>query len=308
MDAGDGAIRAEGFSDHIFRSGKQVLSEIGRLQLRAKRSINSDIVGRYRSAFRGKGLLFSELREYQPGDDIKQIHWKASAGTGKIFIKSYEEERELRILLAVDMSRSLNCGRKKTNFQKALEFAAAVSVLAERVQDSVGLCLFSDSVHEFLPPTRSQFSFQKIVKMLCSERELGAHSDLNPLLGFLNERLRKHTVLFIISDFYSRKPFLDHLRPLAQRHDVVLACVIDELELRLPNSGLVTVRDQELSDTIVIDTNHPRLGDTMHRYQVRRLTALTGMARQAGADFVAVRDNAARSLIDLMNQRVSRLR
>ncbi|NMC63029.1 MAG: DUF58 domain-containing protein, partial [SAR324 cluster bacterium] len=127
-------------TEEIFKLGKSVRSEIARLHLSTRRSLNSDLVGQYRSAFRGQGLLLSDLREYQPGDDLKHIHWKASARSGKMYVKSFEEERELRIMLAIDISNSTNYGKDKSNFQRALEFSAAVTALAQSAQDSVGLC------------------------------------------------------------------------------------------------------------------------------------------------------------------------
>lgn len=294
-------------ADEIFSSGQAVRAEIARLHLHTRRSLNSDIAGQYRTAFRGQGLIFSDIREYQPGDDTKHIHWKASARTGKIYVKSFEEERELRIMLSVDISRSGNFGRKKSNFQKAVEFAAAVTMLAETLHDSVGLCLFSDAVHEFIPPARSRFNFHRIVEALCDDRPFAPRTDPAPMFQFLNEKCRRHTVIFVISDFYSR-PFLTPLKSLALRHDVILVAVLDEVEMKLPRAGLIEFRDAELGGRMLVDTSAPSAADIMRKYQMRRLSGLSQTAAQAGADFIVVSESSVRPLVELMKARIRRLR
>lgn len=295
-------------ADEIFRGGDEVRAEIARLHLRTKRSLNTDIIGQYRTAFHGQGLLFSDLREYQPGDDIKHIHWKASARTaGKFYVKSFEEERELRVMLAVDISRSTNFGRRKSNFQKALEFASAVTLLAEAARDSIGLCLFSDTVHEFIPPAKTRFNFHRIVEALCDNRPFAPRTDLCPMLTFLNEKFKKHLVVFIISDFIAR-PFLEPLKTLGLRHDVILVGLLDEVELRLPRAGLVSFQDPEQGDTVVIDTSDPRAPETLKKFQSRRMATLSALSQQAGTDFILVHDNPVRPLVELLQARIRRIR
>ena len=125
-----------------------IVTELKRLQLRTRRSLNADIMGNYRSAFRGSGLVYSDLREYQPGDEVKSIHWKASARTGRVYVKSYEEDRQLRIVLCLDISRSTLFGKATSKQDKILEFAALIALLAQNNQDALGVCLFSSIIED----------------------------------------------------------------------------------------------------------------------------------------------------------------
>ena len=294
-------------TEEIFKLGKSVRSEIARLHLSTRRSLNSDLVGQYRSAFRGQGLLLSDLREYQPGDDLKHIHWKASARSGKMYVKSFEEERELRIMLAIDISNSTNYGKDKSNFQRALEFSAAVTALAQSAQDSVGLCLFSDAVHEFIPPAKTRCNFHRMVQVLCNDRPFASQTDLNSVLNFLNEKFRKHLIIFVISDFIS-KPFLSSLKPLALRHDVILVALLDPTEMSLPAVGLVDFQDSESKDRLLIDTSSTKAKESMRKFQNRRMMGISSIAHQADCDFVVVKDNPIRSLVALMKARIGKLR
>jgi uncharacterized protein (DUF58 family) len=151
-------------------------AELRRLQLRSRKLVTGDLLGQYRSAFRGSGLVFSDLREYQPGDDIKHIHWKATARTGTVFIKSYEEDRQLRVLLAVDTSPSMRAKLGNQAYTKALEFCSLIGSLTQSGNDMLGLFLFAESPGEFIPPSARQRRFSRILSAL-----MNAHSDASAL-------------------------------------------------------------------------------------------------------------------------------
>ena len=294
-------------ADEVFKPGSNLLAEVARIELATRRSVGSTLSGNWRTAFRGQGLMFSDLREYQPGDDIKNVHWKASARSGKIFIKSYEEERELRVMLAIDMSKSLDFGAPKANFRKALEFSAAVTLLAQRARDAVGLCLFSDKVHEYIPPARSRHSLRRIISALTSERSFATATDLVKPLEFLSENLPRNTIVFVISDFFC-KPFRSELRNLAARHDVILVALVDDIEMDLPRVGIVEFEDAESGERLCVDTSAPEGRYTLRKLQRRRLLSVMEPAQNAGADFVVVKTNPIAPLADLMRLRVARYR
>ena len=266
----------------IFLDGRDLRSQIGRLRLHSKRGITGDVIGQYRTAFRGQGLLFSDLKEYEPGDDIKLIQWSASSRTGKIFVKSFEEERDLKIIICLDISRSVNFGSSRTNFQKALEFAALVTVLAEQSRDAVGLCLFSDTVHQYLEPVRSRFAFHRMIDALSADRPFAPKTDISRALGWLSAHAPRRSLIFVLSDFLS-KPFFTPLNALSRRHDVVLVGLVDPIELELPTAGLLEIEDAETHRTLTIDTSDPAAARALRRFHMKRFAAV-GAAASGGFD------------------------
>ena len=294
-------------AEELFKPGSSFLAEVARIELATRRSVSSSLSGNWKSAFRGQGLMFSDLREYQPGDDIKNVHWKASARSGKIYVKSYEEERELKLMLAIDISASMNFGAPKAVFRKALEFAAAVTLLAQRAKDAVGLCLFSDEVHEYIPPARSRHNLRRIVSALASERSFEKQSNLSAPLLFLRDRLPENSVIFVVSDFFCR-PFREELKSLCARHDVILSAIIDDIEMELPRVGIVEFEDAESGERIVIDTSSLDARYALRKLQRRRLMSVMEPAQLAGADFMVIKSNPIRPLSDLMKIRVARYR
>ena len=178
------------------------LTELRRIQLRSRRLVTGDLLGQYRSAFRGSGLLFSDLREYQPGDDVKHIHWKATARSGKVFVKSYEEDRQLRIVLLVDTSPSMHATLGQQSSSRAVEFCSLIGSLAQRGNDLLGLLLFSDSPGEFLPPASGQKRYSRIVSSLLTARsEGGSVTDVAKALEYLSTANPKSSIIFVLSDF-----------------------------------------------------------------------------------------------------------
>lgn len=284
---------------------KETTAEIKRLELRARRQINSDMLGRYRSAFRGSGLVFSELREYQPGDEVRAIHWKASARLGKIYVKSYEEDRLLNIMLAVDISNSTIVGSKKSKHQKALELSALITLLAQRSQDRIGLCLFSDTVEEFLPAKKSQRQFKQVINALLAKRQLKPATDISASLKYLLERQKHYSVLFLISDFIS-PPFEENLRRLSKRHDVIGVQVEDPIDSQFPAVGLVEFTDAESGRKILLDTSSKQAQTFLAHQQSKRRTNLRNLFSSCKADFISIDQNPTRPLIELMQTRTLR--
>lgn len=289
-----------------------LLSELRRLELVTKRKIDTDMMGRYRSAFRGSGLIFSDLREYQPGDDVKHIHWKVTARTGHVFVKSYDEDRQLRIMLLVDTSNSTGVGsfdgdKLRTKHQKALEFAALISILAAKSQDAIGLSLFSDKVEDYLPPKKSRTQFKNILLKLMTPRPLGKGTDLTVALRHLNEQQRKASIVFVVSDFHT-KGYEDELRKLAFRHDVILVLLEDKFESSLPAAGIVELVDAESGNRFLLDTSDKKARETLAALHEKRVKEISAIASRSGADLVRILDNPLSPIADLMQRRTSRLR
>lgn len=284
-----------------------IIAEIKRLELRTKRIVSSDLIGRFRSSFRGSGLTFSDLREYQPGDEVKSIHWKATARSDKVYVKSYLEERSLQVLLAVDVSRSTDFGAPKRKHQRALEFATLISVLCSRSGDAVGLAMFSGEVEEFLAPSRQRSQLSRLVLKLLEKKPIAKHTSIAPCLKHFMTHLRRRSVIFIISDFYS-DPFDEDLQALAFRHDVILVHLSepDEKIGGLVDCGIVEVTDAESGERFVIDTSSAKALQVIQALESKRIEGLEALARRCGADYVRITESNVKPLAELMNRRARR--
>ncbi len=284
-----------------------VSAEIRRLELKTRRAVDSDLMGNYRSAFRGSGLIYSDVREYVPGDDVKHIHWNATARTGRVYVKSFDEDRQLRILVAVDISNSTNHGTTRTKHLRALEFAATIALLAQRSHDAMGLCLFGGEVISYLQPKHSRRQFQQILLRVLEQRELPRETNIQLALDHILRHQRRGCVVFLVSDFQTAG-YEDRLRALAVRHDVVGVLLEDRLDFDPPAAGIVEFFDAETGRHHSIDTSSPRVRRALTENHARRVDRLSASLQASGADFIRIRDDIFQPLRELMQRRRSRLR
>jgi uncharacterized protein (DUF58 family) len=278
--------------------------ELRRVQLRSRRMVTGGLLGQYRSAFRGTGLIYSDIREYQPGDDVKHIHWKATARTGTVYVKSYEEDRQLHVLLAVDISASLRAPIHQASHSKALEFCSLVSTLTQRGNDLLGACLFAKEVVAFLPPKSGMTRHHQILTALSANRESPKATDLRPAISHMLATLRRPAIIFLVSDFFC-PPFDRDLRALAHRHDVVLV-QIDHSPSALPSVGLASFVDAETGENVLVDTGNARVRVAFEKVLLSRQSALTAVARECGVDLIRITDTALHPLATLMRERANR--
>ncbi len=283
------------------------LAELKRLELRSRRTVDTHLSGQYKSAFRGTGLVFSDLREYTPGDDVKHIHWKITARSGKVYIKSYEEDRELNIVIALDVSSSTIAGSMKSKHQRGLEFCAILAMLAKLNMDSLGLCLFSDKVEQFLPVSKSRMQFKRVLLELLQERKLTPDTDLASSIDFLNKNLRKTSVVFLISDFFSTA-YIDQLRMLSLKHDVVSVMLEDRLDYDLPSAGLVEFQDPESGEFILLDSSNKKTRKMLSLAHEKRIKEWEELCKKANCDYIRINQNPISSLHKLIAKRNLRLR
>jgi uncharacterized protein (DUF58 family) len=262
-------------------------------------------MGQYRSAFRGTGLVFTDIREYQPGDDVKHIHWKATARTNKVFVKSYEEDRQLRVLLAVDMSASMRALNQRSAYAKALEFAATIGALAQRGNDLVGLSLFADKPLTYLHPKSGSKRTQQILSSLMTEHGSYHNTDLAAALQNISVTLRKPSIIFVLSDFLC-PPFESELKTLSMIHDVVLVQIESPLE-QGEELGLVTFTDAETGEQVLVDTSSAAVRRTWGEALEARRLALRETAQSCRADHIVISDSVIRPLVRLMRERVRRI-
>ena len=224
---------------------RALLARVREIEIRSRRLADSLVAGQYRTAFRGSGIEFEEVREYIPGDDVRSIDWNVTARTGRVFIKKYREERERNVLLAIDVSGSQRFGSSgKTRNELAAELAAVFSLSALSSKDKIGLLLFSDRVEKCVMPRRGRTHGLRLIREVLACRPAGRGTDIKAALAHLNRVLPRRTIVLLVSDFYARD-YEHALRLTALRHDLVPVILRDPLERRLPPGGVLMLEDAE---------------------------------------------------------------
>ncbi len=244
----------------------EILASVRRIEIRTRRLVDEVFSGEYHSVFKGTGMEFREVREYVPGDDVRTIDWNVTARTGQPFVKLFEEERELTVMLVVDMSRSGWFGSgERTKVEVAAELCGVLAFSAIANKDKVGLLLFSDRVEKFIPPAKGKSHVLRCIRELLTYEPEGRGTDLNEPLRLLRSVLKRKATIFLVSDFWTGD-FSTSLSILGRRHDVVAVRIRDPRETSLPGVGLVRWVDAETGQTVLIDTS---AGATTRRLAAR---------------------------------------
>ena len=246
---------------------REILRKVRRIEIATRGLVNNVFSGEYHSVFKGRGMSFAEAREYQYGDDIRNIDWNVTARTGHPHVKVFEEERELTVMLVVDVSASTEFGtRECRKTDLAAELCGVLAFSAIKNNDKVGLILFSDRIERFVPPRKGRRHALRVLRELLYHPTQGAGTDLGAALEYLARVARRRAVVFLVSDF-AAEGFEKPLSIAARRHDLVAVRVGDEREAAIPPMGLVEFQDPESGDRIVVDTSSPAFQD---RYGERR--------------------------------------
>lgn len=235
----------------------ELLRQVRRLEIRARRLVAERMLGQYHSVFRGRGLEFSEVRPYQPGDDVRIIDWNVTARMGAPYVKKFVEERELTVLLAVDVSASQRFGTAtQSKAEVSAELAALLAFAAVANHDQVGLLAFSDGVEAFLPPGKGSRHALRLCRTLLGLRAQRRGTDIAAAAGYLQRALRRRAIVFLISDFLD-EGYEASLRYAARRHDLIALALTDPRELALPDVGLIEVEDAETGERVWVDAGSP---------------------------------------------------
>lgn len=231
----------------------EVLKKIRRIEIATRAMVRETFAGRYESIFKGKGMDFDEVREYSPGDDIRTIDWNVTARTGWLHVKKFVEERELTLLILLDASGSFGFGTVgKTKRQLAAEVAAVLAFSATNNNDKVGLLIFTDSIEEFVPPRKGDRHVLRIIREILEYQPSGKGTDISLALKYASRLVRRHSIMFLISDFMD-SGFENWLRVASKKHDLVAITIRDPKEFELPTLGLVEIEDGESGQRLLVD-------------------------------------------------------
>lgn len=248
----------------------EILKKVKLLELSTRKMVNNLFAGEYHSAFKGQGMTFSEFREYVPGDDVRSISWPVTARTGKPYIKKYDEERELTLMLAVDVSGSSDFGTGEYFKGEVIaHLAALLSFSAAKNNDAIGLCLFSDQVEHYVPPKKGRGHVHRILRDLYYFKPHSRGTKISSALEFLQGILKKRSSVFVFSDFLDQG-FDSPLRMMGRKHDTVAVVVRDPLEENLPEMGLVDFHDAETGEVMSVDTSSPSFRRDYARFMAQQ--------------------------------------
>lgn len=268
------------------RDPKEILKKIRRIELRTRHLVNSVFAGQYHSVFKGRGMNFEEVREYAPGDEIRAIDWNVTARMNVPYIKKFTEERELTVMLLVDVSASGVFGSVELSKRElAAEVASILAFSAINNNDKVGLILFSEEVELFIPPKKGRLHTLRLIREMLYFEPKGRKTNLAGALDYLNRITSRRCVVFAISDFMA-PDFTKALTVTSRRHDLVAMPVIDPGEGAIPNVGIVTLEDAETGEQIDVDTSSRAVREGLAELNEERLLALERLLRSRRVDIV----------------------
>ena len=265
---------------------EEVMHEVRRIEITTRHLVRDIVAGEYSSAFRGRGVEFAEVREYQPGDDVRTIDWNVTARLGAAYVKRYLEERELTVGFVVDFSASKRFGsRRRTKGDLATEVCAVLALAAARNNDRVGALFFTDRIEQMVPARKGRRHVLRIISDLLSFEPAGSGTDLTAALTYLESVLRRRSVLFVVSDFMS-SGYQSALGRLARKHDLIAVQLVDPRERELPDAGLITLKDPESGAWRYVDTGSGVVRSAFRRTMAEFDLDLERSLRERGADLV----------------------
>lgn len=272
---------------------KELLRKVRQIEISIRGMVNEVFAGEYHSVFKGRGMEFAEVREYQPGDDVRTIDWNVSARMNHPYVKVYDEERELTVMILFDASSSENFGsRSQTKGDMAIEISALLASSAIRNNDKVGLIIFSDKIEKFVVPRKGRKHIFRVIRELLyfassGEVKPSTQTDIAAALEFMNQILKRRSTVFLISDFLA-EGFERDLQIANRRHDLVAIRIIDPLEEQLPAIGMLELEDAETGETVLIDTMYNEIRETIAKNALSQKNVLEKTFKSIGIDFIDI--------------------
>jgi uncharacterized protein (DUF58 family) len=284
----------------------EIIKKVRKIEIKARGLSSNIFAGQYHSAFKGRGMAFSEVREYQYGDDVRDIDWNVTARFNKPYVKVFEEERELTVMLLIDVSGSLDFGTQK-QFKRDMvtEIAATLAFSAIQNNDKIGVIFFSDKIEKYIPPKKGRKHILYIIREMLDFHAESRHTDVAQAVEFLTSVSKRRCTAFILSDFYVQQDFLQQLTIANSKHDVVAIQVYDKRGCELPNIGLMKVVDAETGFEQYVDTSSKKVRDTYRRYWLKRQADLKETFAKSNVDSVSIAtdEDYVRSMLGLFKQR-----
>ncbi len=287
---------------------KELIKQVRQIEIRTKGLVNQVFSGEYHSVFKGRGMEFSEVREYQIGDDIRNIDWNVTARFGHPFIKIFEEERELTVILMVDLSGSLIFGSvEKTKQQVAAELSAILAFSAMKNNDKVGLILFTDKIEKFVPPRKGRKHVLRIIREVLSFSPAGKTTDIKSALEFMNHAIKKRSIVFLLSDFLD-SGFEKILRIVGKKHDLIGIVLKDQREQIIPRIGMIKTTDAETGAQRWIDTSSRKLQKQMRELREKLIAARKSLFVSSRLDSIEITtgENYVKPLVQFFRLRERR--
>lgn len=283
-----------------------IIKKVRKIEIKTRGLSSNIFAGQYHTAFKGRGMAFSEVREYQYGDDVRDIDWNVTARFNKPYVKVFEEERELTVMLLIDVSGSLDFGtQKQMKRDMVTEIAATLAFSAIQNNDKIGVIFFSDKVEKYIPPKKGRKHILYIIREMLDFHAENLHTDVQEAIEFLTSVSKRRCTAFILSDFYVRKDFMQTLTIANRKHDVVAIQVYDKRACELPDVGLMKVVDAETGFEQYIDTSSRRLRDSYKQYWNNRQEQLKETFTRSNVDNVSIAtdEDYVKSLLGLFKQR-----
>jgi uncharacterized protein (DUF58 family) len=284
----------------------EIIKKVRKIEIKTRGLSSNIFAGQYHSAFKGRGMAFSEVREYQFGDDVRDIDWNVTARFHRPYVKVFEEERELTVMLLIDVSGSLDFGtQKQMKRDMVTEIAATIAFSAIQNNDKIGVVFFSDKIEKYIPPKKGRKHILYIIREMLDYHPESKRTDVKQAVEFLSSVQKRRTTAFILSDFYVRNDFQQSLQIANRKHDVVAIQVYDQRARELPDVGLMKVVDAETGFEQYVDTSSKRLRDSYRKYWQSRQSQLQETFNKSNVDNVSIATNEdfVKSLLMLFKQR-----
>ena len=284
----------------------EIIKKVRKIEIKTRGLSSNIFAGQYHSAFKGRGMAFSEVREYQFGDDVRDIDWNVTARFHRPYIKVFEEERELTVMLMIDVSGSLDFGTQcQMKRDMVTEIAATLAFSAIQNNDKIGVIFFSDKIEKYIPPKKGRKHILYIIREMLDFKPESTRTDIKQAIEFLSSVQKRRTTAFILSDFYVRSDFQQSLQIANRKHDVVAIQVYDQRARELPDVGLMKVVDAETGYEQYVDTSSKKLRQAYQKYWLTRQAQLQETFNKSNVDNVSIatNDDFVKSLLLLFKQR-----
>lgn len=267
----------------------EILKKVRKIEIKTRGLSQNIFAGQYHSAFKGRGMAFAEVREYQFGDDVRDIDWNVTARFRKPYVKVFEEERELTVMLLVDVSGSLDFGtHSRMKSEMATEIAATIAYSAIQNNDKIGVMFFSDRIEKYIPPKKGRKHILYIIREMLDFKPESRKTDIGGAMEFFTRVMKRRTTAFVLSDFYDRHDFFKQMQIANNKHDVMAIQVYDKWAKALPDVGLVKVVDAESGHEMYVDTSSKKVRVAHARYWTERQQMLKDTLSRANVDWVSV--------------------